>query len=124
MIEAAGLRDLSEASVYEGKLFLVWVWLACRCRSVLLHLCRKSSPTDPAIFTEMILTACPIWPCRAEYVVPKTYVKNHYCISCGIHARVVRVRSRVDRRNRKPPARFAFGKGDKKPTAAAAAATA
>ena len=32
--------------------------------------------------------------------MPKLYLKNQYCIACGIHARIVRVRSGEDRRIR------------------------
>lgn len=35
-----------------------------------------------------------------KYSMPKLYLKNQYCIACGIHARIVRVRSGEDRRIR------------------------
>mmetsp|Transcript_4011 Transcript_4011/g.9468 ORF Transcript_4011/g.9468 Transcript_4011/m.9468 type:complete len:133 (+) Transcript_4011:42-440(+) len=65
MVEAAGLRDLKEASVY------------------------------------------------AVYTIPKLYLKIEYCISCAIHAHVVRCRPVAVRRVRAPPPRFR--RGDKKP---------
>ena len=34
------------------------------------------------------------------YSMPKLYIKNQYCVGCGIHARIVRGRSGADRRIR------------------------
>ena len=35
-----------------------------------------------------------------DYTMPRLYIKNQYCVSCGIHARIVRVRSNENRRIR------------------------
>ena len=37
---------------------------------------------------------------QQEFYMPKIYIKLSYCVSCAIHARIVRVRSGEDRRVR------------------------
>jgi len=63
MVESAAVRDISEASVYNGVFPL--------------HL--------PLSFFLSVRDLNLNYPC-AEYVIPKLYIKIAYCVSCAIHS--------------------------------------
>eukprot|EP00768_Dysnectes_brevis_P007287 gnl/Dysnectes_brevis/60_a75_16244.p1 GENE.gnl/Dysnectes_brevis/60_a75_16244~~gnl/Dysnectes_brevis/60_a75_16244.p1 ORF type:complete len:126 (-),score=14.82 gnl/Dysnectes_brevis/60_a75_16244:89-424(-) len=83
--------------------------------------CFRAVPKDKAIkrfsvrnmvdnsIIDDVLKACVI----EDYAIPKLYSKSHFCVSCACHNRIVRVRSREDRKVRENPRRFRRNREDR-----------
>lgn len=71
--------------------------------------CYRSIPKDKAIRKFVVRTIVDTSSARdlkeqsaiETYILPRLYIKQQYCVSCAIHARIVRVRNNEIRRKRR-----------------------
>lgn len=97
IVEAAAVRDISDASVFDCKL----IWFVFSVYNI-------NGNDFCVVWSQWIVLICGVFGFihLTAYVLPKLYVKLHYCVSCAIHSKVVRNRSCEARKDRTPPPRF------------------
>lgn len=94
IVEAAAVRDITEASAYQCEFA---TYFNASSRAFMTVLLEKTLCPGTLIFQLVFRFLA--------YQLPKLYAKLHYCVSCAIHSKVVRNRSKADRRIRTPPQR-------------------
>eukprot|EP01017_Pseudomicrothorax_dubius_P000149 TRINITY_DN0_c125_g1_i1.p1 TRINITY_DN0_c125_g1~~TRINITY_DN0_c125_g1_i1.p1 ORF type:complete len:121 (-),score=48.46 TRINITY_DN0_c125_g1_i1:48-410(-) len=102
-------------------------------RAVVCSNCGRLVPKDKAIKRFMVRDIVDASSRRdlkdnkfyETFLIPKLYIKMQYCVSCAIHARIVRARAHDEKRLRtKPERRFEAKKPQEKPAQEGAEVTA
>ena len=101
-----GVINAKKTEKWWSKQIESWTYFGCTCGRIV--------PKDKAIKRYTVRNMVDASSLRDikdnrafdNFSIPKLFTKLQYCISCGIHLRVVRVRNVEVRRNRAPPVRI------------------